>query len=365
MATARAAKRTAPAPEPEALTGEIIVAPQQPKALAEAWQDQIALVKDQCCRPKNREATDAEFGLFLHQCKTRRLDPLTRQIYAIFRNAKEGNNYVEKMTIQTSIDGLRLTAQRTGEYRGQVGPFWCGEDGEWKDVWTMNVPPVAAKVGVLREGFREPVWGVARFDQYAQWYERQGKQYPSGQWAKMPDTMTAKCAEALALRKAFPDEMSGMYTGDEMQQADSHHAEPENGRDEEPPEEPRRKLPARPAWTTDGKPADQPSPPPAQRAERPPASVKARLWAALSAWTRIKPAEVNDLNDARRRVYRFLDIPDGKDKATDAQMEQVVRFIDEQQSAEVAFDEPWDKKQAEPTLIKPGVEPIEEDSIPF
>lgn len=187
--------------------------------LAQQWESQMGLVRDMCCKPKNRPATDAELGLFLHQCRTRRLDPLTRQIYAIFRNVKEGSNYVEKMTIQTSIDGFRLTAQRTGEYRGQVGPFWCGEDGVWVDVWTKQGPPVAAKVGVWREGFKEPVWGVARYDAYCAWLKgNNGQEYPSGQWGKMPDTMTAKCAEAMALRKGFPDELSGLYTDDEGDQ---------------------------------------------------------------------------------------------------------------------------------------------------
>lgn len=353
MAAVRAAKRIAQAGHPEPTSVEIALVPNQPKALANAWEAQLQLVKDTCCRPKSRDATDAEFGLFLHQCRTRRLDPLTRQIYAIFRNVKDGDRYVERMTIQTSIDGFRLTAQRTGEYRGQVGPFWCGEDGEWKDVWTAALPPIAAKVGAMREGFKEPVWGVARYDQYAQFYkdQRSGKEFPSGQWGKMPDTMTAKCAEALALRKAFPDELSGLYTGDEMQQADNHAEEQQPPEQPQGDQQPRRKL--------------EPAQPP-HRSDVPPASPKARLWTALIKWTGIKPSEVNDLNDARKRIYAFLEIPDDGAAST-KDLERAVRLIVEQQEAGTDFAEDWDakKKPAPKQQPLPLRVEISEEDLPF
>lgn len=169
-------------------------------------QEQVNLIKSQIA-PK---ATDNELKLFIYQAQRTGLDPLARQIYAIHRKSKDGNgNWTDRMTIQTSIDGFRVIAERSGDYAGQDEPQFIKDEDLYCKVTVYR----------FRGDIRYPAAvGVAYWKEYVQ-TDKEGK--PFGLWAKMPRTMLAKVAEALALRKAYPQDLSGLYTGDEMQQTDT------------------------------------------------------------------------------------------------------------------------------------------------
>jgi phage recombination protein Bet len=175
--------------------------------------DEVALMR----RTIGKEASDDDFDIFVRTAERTGLDPFARQIYLSKQRAKnEHDQWITRHQPLVSIDGFRLIAERTGEYEGQTRPEWCGTDGEWRDVWLKKLPPAAARVGVWRKAFREPLYAVARFDAFVQ---NKRDNTPNSMWAKMGDNQLRKCAEALALRQAFPQDLSGLYTGDEMGQA--------------------------------------------------------------------------------------------------------------------------------------------------
>lgn len=155
--------------------------------------------------------------VFLHQAQKTGLDPFAKQLYMIARwDAQSGGH---KFTIQAGIDGLRVIAERTGRYEGRTPIQWCGEDGVWRNVWlNPKQPPVAARCAVYKRGFREPLEGVAHWSEFVQ--TKKGGD-PTHMWATKGVHMLGKVAEALALRAAFPQDLSGIYTPEEVGEDDS------------------------------------------------------------------------------------------------------------------------------------------------
>ena len=151
-------------------------------------------------KSKFKGFSDDEMSYAARVCRQLSLSPFLNQIHFIKRGSA--------VTTQVGIDGLRLAAQRAGGYAGS-------DDG----VFEMNEGskiPVKATVTVYKmvEGVR------CSFTASAMWSEYCPGAGQDHMWKKMPQTMLAKCAEAKALRKAFPAELAGIYSNEEMQQAD-------------------------------------------------------------------------------------------------------------------------------------------------
>lgn len=180
-------------------TGELVAQP--------TWTpDQVQLIKDTVAV----DTTDDEFKLFLYQCGATGLNPLLKQAYCIKRwNAGLGRM---ACAFQTGIDGFRVVADRTGNYAGQDEPkFVFGESNTIPEYVTVTVYRM---IGGQRVGFAATAY-------YSEYVQTKKDGHPNSMWTRMPKSQLAKCAESLALRKAFPQDLSGIYTADEMGQADN------------------------------------------------------------------------------------------------------------------------------------------------
>lgn len=193
-------------------------------------------------------AKEAELAVFFHVCKRTQLDPFMRQIHYIKRRAKNDfGDYVDRWTVQVGIDGFRVIRDRAARRDGaeitspdgftrrepvsvEYAPaIWYDADGGEHDVWLSQEAPAACKFTVLKDG--RPFTAVAVFSAYAQTYKprpTQDNPEPAPRltemWSRMGYHQIAKCAEALALRMAFPQDLSGVYLEEELQHSEEGQA---------------------------------------------------------------------------------------------------------------------------------------------
>jgi len=185
--------------------------------------EKIDLIKRTICR----DATDDELELFLYRCRTTGLDPFLQQIHAVKR--WDGQQKKHVMSIQTGIAGFRLIAERTGNYApGRQASFEHDAEGRL----------LAATAYVLKctkDGTWHEVAETARYEEFVQ-LTKESK--PNKFWREKPHLMLAKCAEAAALRRAFPADLSGIGCSEDNGAAEA-----------QPQAEPRRQVESRQAET--------------------------------------------------------------------------------------------------------------------
>lgn len=191
---------------------------------------QLDLIK----RTVASDCNTQEFDLFAEVCRRVGLDPFRKQIYAVVYDKDKPDK--RKMSIITGIDGFRAVAARNGDYRPDENEPEITYDAALK---SADINPLGIVKAVVRafklapDGQWHPVVGVAHWDEFApvseiwEYDDAKGKKQPTGKfalgkktnWRTMGRIMIAKTAEAQALRKGWPEDLSGIYAPEEMDRA--------------------------------------------------------------------------------------------------------------------------------------------------
>ena len=194
-----------------------VLQPQGAVVVSNEWEKALDLVQKTVAPGLSPE----NFALFCHVARVRHLDPLQRQIHAVMRKTwnKDLNGgrggYTESMTIQTGIDGYRAIANRTKLYMPSEKQAVIEDAGTENMRITMHVKKYHPESGSWHE-FSATAW----YREFVQTRKDGDKIVPNAMWEKMPVNQLTKCAEALALRKGWPEELGGIYVDEEMQHLD-------------------------------------------------------------------------------------------------------------------------------------------------
>ena len=194
---------------------------------------ELAAIKAEFCPGFN----DSQFEVCMTFCRVRNLLPGKHVLFQL-RASKEWDEAarakvpVTKIIFITTIDASRLIAQRTGKYGGQAPEKYIYLDADGTPGVVSEIPlpqlpiipgaqalprePWAVRTTVYRKDFDQPVSSVARFDAYAATYEKDGAVRLNSMWQRRGPEQLAKCSEMLSLRKAFPEELGGLYLDIEL-----------------------------------------------------------------------------------------------------------------------------------------------------
>jgi phage recombination protein Bet len=183
----------------------------------------------------NPDCNHTEFDQFMHVSASLGLDPLKKQIYAFVFNKDDADR--RRMSIVVGIDGFRSIAKRSGNYRpdGKAPRFVT--DPALVDPGANPLGLVSAEVTVYQRAHGDwwPVTAIAFWDEYAplitsEWQGKKGERRlvqldkpmldpKKENWRKMGRLMLAKCAEAAAIRRAWPEDLSAIYSDEELDRA--------------------------------------------------------------------------------------------------------------------------------------------------
>jgi phage recombination protein Bet len=177
-----------------------------PLSLREYDQPALQVIRNTVAKGLN----DNELVFFLTYCKNAGWDPFTKEIYAIPRS--DGGK--RTVTFQTGIDALRRRAHETQAYAGMLEPEF-GPPVERRALDIDIKVPEWCKFTVFKAVAGQKV----RFTFTARWTEYAPRLNDKNafMWRKRPFGQLEKCAEAGALRRAFSEQLKGLYVHDELE----------------------------------------------------------------------------------------------------------------------------------------------------
>lgn len=169
-------------------------------------------------------AKDESIAMVINYCAARKLDPIKKPVHLVPMSVKSGKKdsggkdiYEYRDVVMPGIGLYRIEADRSGQYAGMSEPEF-GEDVE-EVVGTRKITyPKYCRITVFKNvGDRNVGFTAKEF--WKENYATKSRQdnSPNAMWEKRPYGQLAKCAEAQALRKAFPDVVGCDYTREEME----------------------------------------------------------------------------------------------------------------------------------------------------
>lgn len=174
------------------------------EAIELSQKPQLTVTPEQAKIARNTIAkglSDDEFAIFLYNCQRQGIHPLDGLLIPISRNDKDEG---KRLTFVTTVDLLRSRAAESNEYAGNDDAVFSYGHGDYPEAATVTV-------------WRNVEMTRCSFTATARWAEYYPGEKLGFMWRNKPHVMLGKAAEALALRKAFPKQLAGLYVAEELE----------------------------------------------------------------------------------------------------------------------------------------------------
>lgn len=154
-----------------------------------------------------------DFRVLLRVCMARGLNPLDKELYPVVYNKDKprGGRNGRTLVLIESVDAMRRRAHSADLVLDMDGPQFCGEDGEWKDVWPSKDPPFAARFGIQSKTMAQLRWAVRLWSEATKRGQKGDEFWRTPEQGGQPSHMLGLGAERQAWRRFCPGIFKEMY----------------------------------------------------------------------------------------------------------------------------------------------------------